>query len=51
MRILKIAEDMVRTRFAGRLDGRLAGLLDRVMAREVDPYAAAMDMLAASRED
>ncbi len=50
-RILRIAEDIVRTRFAARHDGRLAGLLDRVMAREVDPYAAAMDMLAASRED
>ncbi len=29
----------------------LFGELDRVMAREVDPYAAAMDMLSASRED
>ena len=29
----------------------LFGELDRVTAREVDPYAAAMDMLAASRED
>ena len=50
-RILRIAEDIVRTRFAGRHDATLAGLLDRVMAREVDPYAAAMDMLAALDED
>ncbi len=50
-RILRIAEDIVRTRFAGRHDGRLAGLLDRVISREVDPYAAAMDLLAALDED
>ncbi len=50
-RILRIAEDIVRTRFTGRRDGTLAGLLDRVMAREVDPYAAAMDILAALDEE
>lgn len=51
MRVLKTAEEIVRNRFAGRPEGKLAGLVERVMAREVDPYAAAVDLLAAFYED
>ncbi len=51
MRVLKIAEDILRTRFAISRDGKLAELLERVMAREQDPHAAALDLLAATREE
>jgi len=51
MRILKIAEDIVRSRFAGRRDGELSDLLDRVLARDLDPYTAAIDLLAAINRD
>ncbi len=46
MRILKIAEDIVRGRFAARRDGDLGRLLERVEARQLDPYAAADELLA-----
>ena len=51
MRVLKTAEEILRTRFVGRRDGRFAGLIEQVMARNVDPYAAAMDLLAAFYKD
>jgi LAO/AO transport system kinase len=47
MRILKTAEDVIRARFRGERDGHLAGLLGRVSAREIDPYAAALELLKA----
>ncbi len=50
-RILKTAEDILRIRFAGSHDGELSALLDRVMARDIDPYQAALDLLAAVKEE
>jgi hypothetical protein len=50
MRILKTAEDMVRSRFRGHRDDRLGALLDEVVARRLDPYAAAEELLAAVGE-
>ncbi|MBM3580733.1 MAG: methylmalonyl Co-A mutase-associated GTPase MeaB, partial [Alphaproteobacteria bacterium] len=47
MRILKTAEDIIRARFKNEREGRLAGLLGRVSAREIDPYAAALELLKA----
>ncbi|MEE8110914.1 MAG: methylmalonyl Co-A mutase-associated GTPase MeaB [bacterium] len=46
MRVFKTAEEILRSRFSGQFEGKLAGLVERVMAREVDPYAAAVDLLA-----
>ncbi|MCC7017260.1 MAG: hypothetical protein IT564_08680, partial [Rhodospirillales bacterium] len=51
MRILKTAEDIIRTRFKGEREGHLAGLLGRVAARELDPYAAALLLLKAFNGD
>jgi LAO/AO transport system kinase len=47
MRILKTAEDIIRARFKGEREGRLAGLLGRVAERRLDPYAAALELLKA----
>ena len=46
MRILKVAENIVRAEFAYRRNGALAAVLDRVVAREMDPFSAANDLLA-----
>ena len=46
MRILKTAENIVRAEFAYRRNGALAAVLDRVVAREMDPFSAANDLLA-----
>lgn len=51
MRILKTAEDMVRSRFKAHRGGRLDDLLDQVASRDLDPYAAAADLLADFNED
>ena len=51
MRILKTAEDIIRARFKGEREGRLAGLLGRVAARQLDPYAAALELLKAFNGD
>ena len=51
MRVRKTAEDIIRGRFAGRNEGRLAELLERVMAREMDPYSAAVNLLADFHEE
>ena len=51
MRILKTAEDILRDRFAHRRGGALAALVDQVVARDLDPYQAAIDLLAAIKED
>jgi len=45
MRILKAAEDIVRDRLLGRRGGKLDGLLDKAMARDIDPHAAAGELL------
>ncbi len=50
MRMLKTAEDILRRRFVGRRDGAVAELLGRVSARELDPYSAAQQLLAAINE-
>jgi LAO/AO transport system kinase len=50
MRMLKTAEDILRRRFVGSRDGVAAELLERVIARDIDPYAAALRLLAALHE-
>ncbi len=50
MRMLKTAEDILRQRFVGRRDGVAAELLEQVIARDIDPYAAAQRLLAALHE-
>jgi LAO/AO transport system kinase len=50
MRMLKTAEDILRRRFVGRRDGVAAELLEQVIARDIDPYAAAQRLLAALHE-
>ena len=47
-RTMKIAEDIVRRRHAADAAG--ATVLDRVCAREIDPHAAALMLLAAQAE-
>ena len=47
MRILKTAEDIIRARFKDEREGRLAGLLARVAKRDLDPHAAALELLKA----
>lgn len=51
MRILKTAEDIIRARFKGEREGRLAGLLGRVAARKLAPHAAALELLKAFNGD
>lgn len=50
MRMLKTAEDILRSRFVGRRDGAAAALIERVMARDIDPHTAALRLLAALHE-
>ena len=50
MRMLKTAEDILRVHLAGRRDGLSADLLERVIARELDPYSAALGLIAALKE-
>ena len=50
-RILKTAEEIIRGRFAARRNGVLSGMLDRVVARESDPYRAAHELLMAVNEE
>ncbi len=49
MRVIKIAEDIIRRNFKGKRD-RLSGLMDRVAAREMDPHEAAVELLGAFNE-
>jgi LAO/AO transport system kinase len=44
-RTLKIAEDIVRRRYATRADDQTAALIDRVTARDLDPHGAAHQLL------
>ncbi len=46
-RMMKTAEEILRARVSDRRDGLSAALLERVMTREIDPYTAALDLLAA----
>lgn len=45
MRVLKAAEDIVRERLLRARRARLDALLSRTIAREIDPYAAACELL------
>ncbi len=49
MRVIKIAEDIIRGTFKGKRD-RLSGLMDRVVAREMDPHEAAVALLDTFKE-
>lgn len=51
MRMLKIAEDLLRARFVGRRDYVAADLLERVIARDLDPYTAVLSLLAELNEE
>jgi LAO/AO transport system kinase len=46
MRMLKTAEDILRANFIGRDDDIVVDLVERVITRALDPYTAAMDLLA-----
>ncbi len=46
MRVIKTAEDIIRRDFRAKRD-KLAGLMDDVMARKMDPHEAAEKLLAA----
>jgi len=45
MRVIKTAEDIIRRDFRGKRD-KLAGLMDGVLARRMDPHEAAEKLLA-----
>ena len=46
MRMLKTAEDILRARFIGRDDDIVVDLVERVITRALDPYTAALNLLA-----
>lgn len=50
-RIIKIAEEIVREDFERRRHGQFDDLLERVTGRRTDPYAAAVALLSALREN
>jgi LAO/AO transport system kinase len=49
-RILKTAEDLVRRRFKNEREHRLAQVMAKVRAHELDPYAAAEMLLASAQK-
>lgn len=49
-RIVKIAEDIVREGFEARRGDALAGLLRAVVSREMDPHAAAVQLISSINE-
>lgn len=51
MRILKAAEDEVRTRLHRQRQGKLAELIDKTSARALAPHTAAMQLLDGFKED
>jgi len=51
MRVLKVAEDLVRERLVGERAADLQALVERAVAGEVDPYGAATDLLAGIAKD
>ena len=50
MRMLKTAEDSLRGRVLGGGDQLVAELVERVMAREIDPHAASLQLIGALNE-
>jgi len=50
MRILKAAEDIVRDRLLGHARDELDQVLNRAMAGDIDPYAAALVLLGTNAE-
>ncbi len=51
LRVIKTAEEIVRSRFEARRNGALSGMLDRVVARKLAPYSAAHELLTALNEE
>jgi LAO/AO transport system kinase len=47
-RMLKMAEELLRIRFRASSKGRVAGVADRLAAREISPYMAGEELLAAT---
>jgi LAO/AO transport system kinase len=45
-RMLKMAEELLRTRFRASSKGRVAGVAERLAARQISPYAAGEQLLA-----
>jgi hypothetical protein len=45
-RMLKMAEELLRTRFRASSKGRVAGIAERLAARQISPYAAGEQLLA-----
>ena len=50
-RVLKTAENVLQDRFAQQRDGRMADLIERVVKREVNPYTAALELIAALKTE
>lgn len=50
-RTLKIAEELIRERFAARPGDAVRALLDKVCARELDPHGAAVELLSTLTKD
>lgn len=50
MRMLKTAEDILRARFISRDDDIVVDLVERVITRALDPYTAALNLLATLNE-
>lgn len=46
MRILKSAEDVVRDRLNRQREGKLAQLIEKATQRDIDPHAAALELLS-----
>jgi LAO/AO transport system kinase len=46
-RMLKTAEDLLRIRFHERIAGRVRAMADRLVSREISPYAAAEQLIEA----
>jgi LAO/AO transport system kinase len=47
-RMLKMAEELLRVRFRASSKGRIAGVADRLAARQISPYMAGEQLLAVS---
>ena len=50
MRMLKFVEDVLRGRLLGGDDQLVAELVQRVLAREIDPHTASLRLIAALSE-
>jgi LAO/AO transport system kinase len=49
-RTIKIAENIIRSKFAAQQRGTISKTLQRVIARQVDPHSAAIELLAVLNE-